>query len=220
MIIVAGMHRSGTSMVAGILYHLGVYMGDDLMVDDIDKGQTKEQPCGYYEDREFMRINDTILQKSKGAWNRIPDRELLLDRCCEVNNTLDILLERRARNHKVWGFKDPRTCLTMPAYLTRWHAITGDKRIIVISRNQKDAVKSLVTREPQISKHYAKYLYRAHHEYLDLSLQKTYYLRVTFEHLVETKYIGHIVDFLGLIPTDDQYRMAISHIKPGMKASK
>lgn len=219
MIIVTGMHRSGTSMVAGVLYHLGVYMGDDLMIDDIDQGQTKEQPCGYYEDREFMRINDTILQKSKGAWNRVPDRDLLLDRCWEANNTLDILLERRTRNHKVWGFKDPRTCLTLPAYLTRWHMVTGNQQIIVISRNQKDVVKSLVTRE-QISKHYANYLYRAYHEYLNLSLQRTYCLQVTFEHLVETKYIGHIVDFLRLTPTDDQYKMAISHIKPGVRAGK
>lgn len=215
MIIVLGMHRSGTSMLAGILYHLGIYMGDDLMIDDIDMGQTKEQPCGYFEDREFIRINDIILQKAKGAWDRIPDWEILLRKCREENNTLDVLLEKRGRNHQFWGFKDPRTCLTLSAYLGRQNG-----KVITISRKKSDAIHSLITREPHMSKHHVNWLYRAYHEYLDYSLQNTYHLRMTFEYLVSTKNISPIVDFLKLSPTDDQYKMAISHIKPKTRASK
>lgn len=215
MIIITGMHRSGTSMLAGILYHLGVYMGDDLMIDDIDIGQVQEQPCGYFEDREFMRINDMILQKAKGAWDRIPDWGFLLKKCREGNNTLDVLLEKRSRNYQYWGFKDPRTCLTISAYLGRQNC-----KIIVIYRNQVDVVESLVIRESHMSDHYANYLYKSYRQYLNFALQGTYYLGVSFEHLIMTKDVSPIVNFLGLTPTDDQYKMAISHIKPEVRASK
>lgn len=217
MIIVTGMHRSGTSMVAGVLYHLGIYMGDDLMIDDIDQGQTKEQPCGYFEDREFMRINDTILQIANGAWNKIPDRERLLVACDKENNILDILLDKRDRNrgHALWGFKDPRTCLTLPAYLKR----RSNNKIIIITRSKEAVINSLVVRETWMSRHMASYLYESHLDYLRLSLEGTYHLELSFEYLVK-KRIDSLVEFLDLSPSNDQYKMAISHIKPGVKASK
>jgi len=58
-ICVAGMHRSGTSMVGRLLYQGGLYLGPDseLMPPGPDN------PDGYWENRRFLQINDGILEE-------------------------------------------------------------------------------------------------------------------------------------------------------------
>lgn len=46
--LVTGPESSGSSCVAGILYHLGINMGKDL------KGPTAANPKGYFEDNSFL----------------------------------------------------------------------------------------------------------------------------------------------------------------------
>src|SRR5690348_8758134 len=48
--IVAGMHRSGTSMVAGILAKGGIAMGRELLSGDA------ANPAGYFEDIAFLEL--------------------------------------------------------------------------------------------------------------------------------------------------------------------
>ena len=50
-IIVLCMHRSGSSVVAGILSFLGVNMGEDLLPP------TEHNPKGYYENPAFTYLN-------------------------------------------------------------------------------------------------------------------------------------------------------------------
>ena len=66
-IIVTGMHRSGTSMVAGILKLCGVYFGDNLLHPQ------QENPKGFFEDLEFLEINKEILACSGGSWFEPPN---------------------------------------------------------------------------------------------------------------------------------------------------
>lgn len=47
-IVVAGMHRSGTSMMAGLLARLGVQMGQTLIEPD------PHNPLGYFEDADIV----------------------------------------------------------------------------------------------------------------------------------------------------------------------
>ncbi|MCK4816954.1 hypothetical protein KA005_14390, partial [bacterium] len=61
-IIILGMHRSGTSIVANMLHRIGISMGEDLLKSD------KFNPNGYYEDADFLGINKGILTNSEGTW--------------------------------------------------------------------------------------------------------------------------------------------------------
>jgi hypothetical protein len=68
-IIILGMHRSGTSMVAGLLAKMGINMGDDLL------GRSPSNPFGHFEDWDFVNLNDSILSKAKGSWDKLPAKK-------------------------------------------------------------------------------------------------------------------------------------------------
>ena len=64
VVIVLGAHKSGTSTISGLLRILGVDMGADLR-----QGRGTINPRGFFEDKEFLRLNDDILSAAGGhAW--------------------------------------------------------------------------------------------------------------------------------------------------------
>ncbi|MFH1135089.1 MAG: hypothetical protein V1816_03285 [Pseudomonadota bacterium] len=113
VVIVLGMHRSGSSLAAGILHNLGIDMGpkDDASFDN---------PRGFFEDRAFTMTNDFILREAGGAWDSPPSLDSILaaGRDPRIKRQIEAVLEARRRKGQ-WGFKDPRTILTLPLYFDR-----------------------------------------------------------------------------------------------------
>ena len=70
-ICIAGMHRSGTSMVTKLLHLCGLYLGEesDLMA------ATLENPEGYWENARFVGVNDDLLAHVGGGWDLAPPAE-------------------------------------------------------------------------------------------------------------------------------------------------
>jgi hypothetical protein len=111
-ILLLGAGRSGTSAVARGLAALGVDLGDHLVKPD-----PTENPRGYFEDDDLRQINDDLLA-AVGSSNMSlrllspaifaqPSLETLRDRA-------QSLIQRRYGRSPLWGFKDPRTVLTLP----------------------------------------------------------------------------------------------------------
>src|SRR5687767_11407458 len=65
-ICVAGMHRSGTSLVTHLLQMCGMYLGDER---DLVPAATAN-PDGYWEHRRFVEINQELLTILGGDWDR------------------------------------------------------------------------------------------------------------------------------------------------------
>src|ERR1700722_4433954 len=67
-ILVVGVHRSGTSAMAGALEAMGLDAGppDGLMAGDVGN------PDGYYELQAVADLNDEILAHLGGAWHSPP----------------------------------------------------------------------------------------------------------------------------------------------------
>ena len=61
---VIGMHRSGTSMVAGLLSIAGLDLGSDERLLASDEGNAS----GYWENLELQDLNERILQRFDGTW--------------------------------------------------------------------------------------------------------------------------------------------------------
>ena len=61
-IVVLGMHRAGTSVVANILHRIGISMGNELLDSD------GFNPNGYFEDKDFLWINKGIFENAHGIW--------------------------------------------------------------------------------------------------------------------------------------------------------
>ncbi len=106
VICLLGMHRSGTSCLAGSLESRGLVLGDVERVSPFN--------CrGNRENRQIVELNDAVLAYSGGAWDVPPDQ---LSWDAALRRRRDDLLAARAAL-ACWGFKDPRTTLTLPFWL-------------------------------------------------------------------------------------------------------
>ena len=133
-IIVTGMHRSGTSMVAGILKLCGVYFGDNLLHPQ------QENPKGFFEDLEFLEINKEILACSGGSWFE-PPNELKINQ--NIKEKIKIFLGKWEQ-YPLVGFKDPRCCLTLPVWADSIDNYSLN--VLYCSRDPKEIAMSLEKR--------------------------------------------------------------------------
>lgn len=127
-IVVLGCHRSGTSAVAGALFQLGVFMGTRRI------GQTKYNPLGHWEDKDFVDLNKRIV----GDWRHpFVDFE-------PVRAAYRELVRGRESKFQVWGFKDPRMCYVFPYFA---QVVKAKLKVINVTRNTRSIVRSLVNRK-------------------------------------------------------------------------
>jgi hypothetical protein len=141
VICVLGMHRSGTSLLTRLLNVLGVYLGADheLMPPN------GSNPKGYWERKEIVSINDEILARFGGSW----DAPSTFPSGWETASIIDdlkaralALIQRDFHKTEIWGWKDPRTCLTLPF----WQQLLPETRYLVCLRNPVDVARSLGVR--------------------------------------------------------------------------
>ena len=135
IIVVLGMHRSGTSLVSGILSKMGVNMGKKLLKASV------ENPKGYFEDIEFFNLNKKILEEAGGSWNLPPNKEVLLKVMKKNENKFEDIINRKNKNSTLWGWKDPRTILTIDGYI---NFLSPKKtKFIIVFRNPLTIAYSL-----------------------------------------------------------------------------
>jgi hypothetical protein len=139
-VVIAGMHRSGTSMVTRLLNLSGLYLGkeEDLLA------HTKDNPEGFWENAKFQKINDAILTSFGGGWDLPPLLEVNWERSPHLT-----ALSHEARQaiaeisqQPVWGWKDPRNSLTFPF----WKRLIPDSKIVICLRNPFEVYHSLSRR--------------------------------------------------------------------------
>lgn len=134
VIIVLGMHRSGTSLVSGILHNMGVNMGDKLLKGNVNN------PKGFFEDVDFYRLNMKLLSESGGDWRNPPKIRILNDVFIKNKKEIKRLLDSKNKN-KLWGWKDPRTVLTIGAYMPFLNQ--QNTKFVVVYRNVISIARSL-----------------------------------------------------------------------------
>ena len=211
-IVVLGFHRAGTSLVASMLSALGVDMGQNML------GHHPSQPLGHWEDLDFVRMNNSILADHGGTWDDPPDVDWR-----KLRPELLMLLKMKEHPElgggeprsegQMWGFKDPRTCLTAACY----HQYLDDPRYVVVHRNKADAVASLEFREGKAGKHWDK-LYDRYLAERDWFLENTDAprLHLSYERLTdpETAYESCtlLATFLGL--DAEMALLALGNIRP------
>lgn len=136
---ITGMHRSGTSMVAGLLHACGLALGPE---DELTR-PAPDNAEGFFEDPRFVRLNDGLLAHLGGRWDDPPS----LPVGWEFDPGVDPLIEL-ARNlvaqpgRRPWGWKDPRTSLTLPL----WRRLIPDLKVVICLRNPLEVAHSLFAR--------------------------------------------------------------------------
>lgn len=143
VVVVAGMHRSGTSLTASVLERLGVDVGSDLLPAD------RANVRGYYEDRVFLEFQRELLRRAtprdSAGWRdwgwterEVLDADTIAAGAPEARR---LATERAATvGDRPWGWKDPRTTLL----LDLWHGILDDPRYVCVYRAPWEVLDSIV----------------------------------------------------------------------------
>jgi len=141
VVIVLGMHRSGTSAVANVLHHLGVSMGDNLFPAN------RWNPRGYYEDVDFFDVSVELIHAAGGHWGAPPEAGLIQEVGAWFLPQMVGIVGWKERTRGTWGWKDPRTLITLPVW---WEALNRagiqDVRMVRVKREHEAVVQSLVKR--------------------------------------------------------------------------
>ena len=105
VVAVLGMHRSGTSSLAGCLEDAGVVLGE---VGASNKNNLK----GNRESKKIISLHKDLLKTNGGRWDDPP--ETLLWKA-KHKRTRDGIIADFAK-FPVWGFKDPRAILALDGW--------------------------------------------------------------------------------------------------------
>lgn len=114
-LIVLGMHRSGTSVLARLLNLMGAYFGPE----GVNTGANQENPKGFWERKDVRQLNDSVLHAVGCDWNRV----LSLNLAALPKSVVDDFNRRASRlvlemdGHRPWLLKEPRLCLLLPLWL-------------------------------------------------------------------------------------------------------
>lgn len=139
-VIVTGVHRSGTSLTARLVSLLGVAWGDDLL------GAHTSNPKGHWEDRTALRLNQLMLQQSTAVsspWEWTQCVSVAPEALAAPMH--EHLAQFVAQKQKLgrWGFKDPRTSLTLRAWLRHM----PNAQVVVCARSPHAVAASLRKRD-------------------------------------------------------------------------
>ncbi len=130
-LIVCGMHRSGTSLVASALERAGLAIGRDVASPGLGN------PRGHFEDSDFLDLHEEMLAaKGESCFSIGPDFEPPAD-VRFVDRARELVAERQSND--VWGWKDPRTTL----FLEFWDHVVPDARYLFLYRPPVDVALSL-----------------------------------------------------------------------------
>jgi hypothetical protein len=107
-VFILGMHRSGTSVLAGLLHFLGYSAGTGKLV-----GSTEHNPKGYFEMESLVIQNQDWLIQQKVSWGNGMGKFDASE--ARLNETgLETLLSLNVP--EPWMMKDPRLCISLPAW--------------------------------------------------------------------------------------------------------
>ncbi|HST43300.1 MAG TPA: sulfotransferase [Conexibacter sp.] len=142
-VVVLGFHRSGTSMVTRMLNLLGVDLGDE---SELLPPQERDNARGYWEPRWMIEFNEQLLEQlgsstfeqftPEPGWERSEQLDPLRERA-------RALLDEHLSRMPLWGWKDPRTSLTLPFWRT---VVDGPMSFVICMRSPADAVTSALER--------------------------------------------------------------------------
>jgi hypothetical protein len=129
---IAGMPRSGTSLVTQLLHRCGLDLGpaEHLMP------ASDNNPEGFWENLQFVRVNERLLSASGGTWFAPP---------AGLRPTKRIEAQARAiatqfEGRTAWGWKDPRSAVTAGF----WKTVFPSMKVLVCVRHPGETASSLL----------------------------------------------------------------------------
>ena len=142
LVLVLGMHRSGTSGITSILLGNGGWSGDD---GELVPASINNQ-AGFFERRDLIDLQESWLSRLGATWDCPPSHQVLSEfRLEAVGEARAYLLGLRARQPQASSLvlKDPRMCLFAPL----WLDAEPNAMVVIPFRHPAEVAESLWKRD-------------------------------------------------------------------------
>lgn len=208
-VAVVGLHSSGSSAVAGLLWHLGVHLGNDLVGY---YGNQPGQSCGY-EARGLMDLCEAAVpfpgtaykQKRGKIWGKL-------------RGWIDGRRREAAQQNKIAGGKYPQLCRLGD----QLRNIAGERLFVVNCRRPiEQSIESMVRRTKK-----PRETIEAHQRWLDkgrddlmAAMPPERVATIDYDELLAdpARMVGRLCDLLPIEPSTAQVNAAIASIDPAKR---
>lgn len=142
-LLILGMHRSGTSAVAGQLAALGMRAARDLLPPQPDN------PKGFFEPRAIVDLHDEILKVLGSTWDDprpLPEGWVEFPEMAAWRAKLAAWVVAEFGGQAGWFVKDPRLCRLLPLWLVVLGELGINPKILLVVRSPAEVIASLAVR--------------------------------------------------------------------------
>ncbi len=142
-VMLMGMHRSGTSLLMGLLHALGLDLGPHLMLPAHDN------PKGHYESIDIMQIHERLLAALGSSWDDprpLPEDWMYRPEIRPYRQELTATIRHNYQGLGLWGVKDPRLCRLYPLWREILTELGVRIKAVLLVRHFSESVASLIKR--------------------------------------------------------------------------
>lgn len=148
-VAVLGMHRSGTSMITGLLQRMGLDLGGPGTLLGAVRGENDK---GFFERIQVINQNDQLMKEQGVNWSLgvfgfdhlEAVRAALSDKTGLFAEGMAALGFYNEPAHSPWAVKDPRLCITLKFWTAFWKTPPA---VLIVYRHPLEVAKSLVRRK-------------------------------------------------------------------------
>lgn len=143
IVVVLGMHRSGTSLITSSLQIMGVELGDELIM------RKPDNPKGFFEDNDVVNLNIEMLRQINScATSLTPIQETDFNALHARGYYLRAaeLIQKKTKNKEIFGIKDPRLTKLLPFWEKVFARCELDVSYILPIRNPLSVCHSVARR--------------------------------------------------------------------------
>ena len=137
-LIIVGMHRSHSSLVASAFHSAGLFLGEDLIAAN------ESNIHGHYESEQIVEFHQKMITQFhlRNRWQLIDRKKALQAANSSEFQDQALPLIKEHFFKPCFGWKDPRVAF----FLTGWHKVLPDPKYLIIVRHPADVIASLVRR--------------------------------------------------------------------------
>ena len=153
-LVITGMHRSGTSLVASLFAGAGVHVGTRLI------GASRGNDRGHWEDLDFYELHARALE-ANGVGNEGFSCAADLIMPPPLRDEAVRVVAAKAAAGAAWGWKDPRTTL----FLDFWQSLLPEAVFVFVFRSPWEVADSLFRRGDELFVRHPAFAVRVWHHY-------------------------------------------------------
>ena len=153
-LVITGMHRSGTSLVASLFAGAGVNVGTRLI------GASRGNDRGHWEDLDFYEFHARVLEANGvGSEGFSCAADLIVPP--PLRDEAVAVVAAKAAAATPWGWKDPRTTL----FLEFWQSLLPEAVFVFVFRSPWEVADSLFRRGDELFVRHPAFAVRVWHHY-------------------------------------------------------